>query len=167
MPLYEFECITCRNQILDSLKVIEKTPNLKTIKSVLKKHSHIKAIVLADLIKEEEIASAGKFSENLIDIDLYIEDGKKMVLFSVDNFRFSELILDKEDEKKVECNFGFNLISFFDNFSAEGCVRLNKGLCWRILVCLIISETNSVFECPHTLHHMLATPSSIFPPLES
>ena len=104
MPLYEFECITCRNQILDSLKVIEKTPNLKTIKSVLKKHSHIKAIVLADLIKEEEIASAGKFSENLIDIDLYIEDGKKMVLFSVDNFRFSELILDKEDEKKVECN---------------------------------------------------------------
>ena len=41
MPLYEFECITCRNQILDSLKVIENSESKKTIKSVLK-HSHIK-----------------------------------------------------------------------------------------------------------------------------
>ena len=103
MPLYEFECVTCRNQILDSLKLIEKTPNLKTIKSVLKKYSQIKAIILVDLIKEKEICSSGKLTGNLVDIDLYIEDGKKMVLFSVDDFRFSELILDKEDEKNVEC----------------------------------------------------------------
>ena len=104
MPLYEFECVTCRNQVLDSLKLIEKAPNLKTIKSVLKKYSQIKAVILVDLIKEEEICSAGKLTSDLVDIDLYIEDGKKMVLFSVDDFRFSELILDKEDEKNVECS---------------------------------------------------------------
>ena len=69
MPLYEFECVTCRNQILDSLKLIEKTPNLKTIKSVLKKYSQIKAIILVDLIKEKEICSAGKLTGNLVDID--------------------------------------------------------------------------------------------------
>ena len=45
MPLYEFECVTCRNQILDSLKLIEKTPNLKTIKSVLKKYSQNKGVI--------------------------------------------------------------------------------------------------------------------------
>ena len=103
MPLYEFECVTCRNQVLDSLKLIEKNPNLKTIKSILKKYSQIKAIILVDLLKEKEICSAGKLTNGLVDIDLYIEEGKKMVLFSVDDFRFSELILDKEDEKKVEC----------------------------------------------------------------
>ena len=82
-------------------------------------------------------------------------------------FNAISIAVEPLSEKKVEYIFGFNLMSFFDNFSAEGWVRLNKGLCCRILVCLIISETNSVFECPHTLHHMLATPSSIFPPLES
>ena len=101
MPLYEFECVTCRNQVLDSLKLIEKNPNLKTIKSILKKYSQIKAIILVDLLKEKEICSAGKLADGLVDIDLYIEEGKKMVLFSVDDFRFSELILDKEDEKML------------------------------------------------------------------
>ena len=31
----------------------------------------------------------------------------------------------------------------------------------------MISDTNSDFEWPQTLHHILATPSSIFPPFES
>ena len=62
MPLYEFECVTCRNQVLDSLKLIEKNPNLKTIKSILKKYSQIKAIILVDLLKEKEICSAGKLA---------------------------------------------------------------------------------------------------------
>ena len=83
MPLYEFECVTCRNQILDSLKLIEKTPNLKTIKSVLKKYSQIKAIILVDLIKEKEICSAGKLTENLVDIDFILKMVKKWFYFQL------------------------------------------------------------------------------------
>ena len=32
-------------------------------------------------------------------------------------------------EKKTDFIFGLNCNSFLDNFSADGCVRLNKGVC--------------------------------------
>ena len=38
-----------------------------------------------------------------IDIDLYVNDGKIMALYSVTNFRFSELVMSEEDEKNIKC----------------------------------------------------------------
>ena len=57
MPLYEFECVPLRKNILDSIVSIEKKPTKKTIESIVKKYSNINLIILVDLDKEKEIAS--------------------------------------------------------------------------------------------------------------
>ena len=40
--------------------------------------------------------------------------------------------------------------------------ELNIGECCSFDDCVFMAETNSDFECPHTLHHMDATPSMFF-----
>src|SRR3990172_1607371 len=59
------------------------------------------------------------------------------------------------------------LTSFSARISALSFVRLNSDECCNFLVWLIIAFTSSFLEWPHTLHHMLATPSSNLFPLES
>tara|TARA_B100000029_G_scaffold516734_1_gene633444 strand:- start:22008 stop:22547 length:540 start_codon:yes stop_codon:yes gene_type:complete len=105
MPLYEFECKKCKNQILTAHKEIEKNKG-KSLPAILKKYKNIKGIQLYDLDKEKSLNSSGTREDNSIEIDLYINDGKILVLYYTDPFRFSELILDKEDEKKVKCECG-------------------------------------------------------------
>ena len=103
MPLYEFECIPCRKAVTDSIVAIEKKPTKKTIEATVKKYESINSIILVDLNNEKEIARAGKIGNEDIDIDLYVDDGKIMVLYFVPNFRFSELVMDEEDEKNIKC----------------------------------------------------------------
>ena len=103
MPLYEFECIPCRKAVTDSIVAIEKKPTKKTIEATLKKYKSINSIILVDLNNDKEIARAGKIGNEDIDIDLYVDDGKIMVLYFVPNFRFSELVMDEEDEKNIIC----------------------------------------------------------------
>ena len=103
MPLYEFECIPCRKAVTDSIVAIEKKPTKKTIEATVKKFESINSIILVDLNNEKEIARAGKIGNEDIDIDLYVDDGKIMVLYFVPNFRFSELVMDEEDEKNIKC----------------------------------------------------------------
>ncbi len=79
MPLYEFECIPCRQAILDSIVTIEKKPTKKTIETTIKKYESINSIILVDLYNEKEIARAGKIGDEDVDVDLYIDDGKIMV----------------------------------------------------------------------------------------
>ena len=103
MPLYEFECVPLRKNILDSIVSIEKKPTKRTIESIVKKYSNINLIILVDLDKEKEIARFGEAMDSDIDIDLYVNDGKIMALYSVTNFRFSELVMSEEDEKNIKC----------------------------------------------------------------
>jgi|TARA_B100001029_G_C15035879_1_gene440096 hypothetical protein len=102
MPLYEFECKKCRNNILAARDTIEKKFDKKILTSILKKYTNIHGIEIYDLNAEKTLAAIGVKDEDSISIDLYIDDGKIMILFHTVSFRFSELILDKEDELKVK-----------------------------------------------------------------
>ena len=106
MPLYEFECKKCRNNILKAFKDIEKKYDKKKLSGILKKYKNIKGIQIVDLSSNKLLESIGMWDKNLVEIDLYINEGKIMILFYADSFRFSELILDSEDEKKVQCKCG-------------------------------------------------------------
>ncbi len=106
MPLYEFECTTCKDNILAAHKKIETKFDKKTLVSLLKKYKNIHGVQIFDLNAEKMLQSVGVKDDDTIEIDLYIDEGKTMVLFYTDSFRFSELILDEEDEKKVECMCG-------------------------------------------------------------
>ena len=104
MPLYEFECKSCKRNLLKALSTIEKKCDKKILLGIIKKYKNINGIQIIDLISEKLIQSEGTREDGNVEIDLYIEDGKKMVLFHATNFRFSELIFDEEDEKNISTN---------------------------------------------------------------
>ena len=101
MPLYEFECKSCEKNLMKALGLLEKKYDKKTLLSIIKKFKNLNGIQVVDLISEKLIQSEGVKEEGNVEIDLYIEEGKKMVLFYATNFRFSELIFDDEDEKNI------------------------------------------------------------------
>ena len=101
MPLYEFECKSCKKNLMKALGLLEKKYDKKTLLSLIKKFKNLNGIQVVDLISEKLIQSEGVKEEGNVEIDLYIEEGKKMVLFYATNFRFSELIFDEEDEKNI------------------------------------------------------------------
>jgi len=101
MPLYEFECKSCKKNLMKALGLLEKKYDKKTLLSLIKKFKNLNGIQVVDLISEKLIQSEGVKEEGNVEIDLYIEEGKKMVLFYATNFRFSELIFDDEDEKNI------------------------------------------------------------------
>lgn len=102
MPLYEFECKNCKDNLFKALKRIEKKVDKKTLVEVVKKFKNINGIQVVDLVDEKLIGSHGTREESDIEIDLYIDEGRKMVLFYATSFRFSELIFDEEDEKNLK-----------------------------------------------------------------
>jgi hypothetical protein len=112
MPMYEFECKTCKENLITALAKIEKLSSKSsklTIKSdkkillgIIKKYKNINGIQIVDLDSEKLIQSIGTKYQDDVEIDLYIEEGKKMVLFYAPSFRFSELIFDADDEKNLQ-----------------------------------------------------------------
>ena len=76
MPLYEFECKKCRNNILAARDTIEKKFDKKILTSILKKYTNIHGIEIYDLNAEKTLAAIGVKDEDSISIDLYIDDGK-------------------------------------------------------------------------------------------
>lgn len=106
MPLYEYECVRCRSNIEDTLKQLEKKANKKVVTDLVKKHDNIHYIGVFDLNDKNILAEHGKKNSKSLNMDFYINDGSKMVLVNVDKFRFSELIFDEADEKKLKCYCG-------------------------------------------------------------
>ena len=86
---------------MKALGLIEKKYDKKTLIGIIKKFKNLNGIQIVDLISEKLIQSEGVREEGNVEIDLYIDEGKKMVLFYATNFRFSELIFDEEDEKNI------------------------------------------------------------------
>ena len=86
---------------MKALGLLEKKYDKKTLLSLIKKFKNLNGIQVVDLISEKLLQSEGVKEEGNVEIDLYIEEGKKMVLFYATNFRFSELIFDEEDEKNI------------------------------------------------------------------
>ncbi|MGH7885828.1 MAG: hypothetical protein ACRENO_09055 [Thermodesulfobacteriota bacterium] len=106
MPLYEFECVKCRANIENSFKSIQKKYNKKILTELIKKYDNINSIEVIDIQKEKMIVKAGKRLKKSVFREFYLNDGDILVLFNIQNYRLSELIYEKEDEKKVKCNCG-------------------------------------------------------------
>ena len=106
MPLFEYECTVCRKNVDDSLNVIGKKADKKTVSTLVKKYENINHIGVLDLEKEDIVGEHGKRDGDAVDLNFYLNDGTTMVFMNLrKNFRFSELIYEKKDEKKVKCPF--------------------------------------------------------------
>ena len=106
MPLYEFECIKCRNNVDNTLKTLEKSITKKSVTDLVNKHENIHTIEVVDLIGNKVIAKSGKTSKDAVFMDFYLNEGNTLVLINLRNYRFSELIYVPEDEKNVKCYCG-------------------------------------------------------------
>jgi len=106
MPLYEFECIKCRNNIDKTLKELEKKITKKSVLDLVNKYENINAIEVVDLVNNKIVAKAGKNAKEAIFMDFYLNEGNTLVLINLRNYRFSELIYVSEDEKNVKCACG-------------------------------------------------------------
>lgn len=106
MPLFEYECTICRNNVDDSLQQIEKNVSKKVVSDLVKKYDNINHIGVLDLEKEKVVAEHGKRDRECVDLDFYLNEGSQLVFFNLQmNYRFSELIYDKKDEKNLKCPF--------------------------------------------------------------
>ena len=119
MPLFEYECDSCMdeyNKDIDELvKKLNKTNAIKTIK----KNPKISFIELAE--KGKKGFSIGKKDTPNIRRFRYSLDKKKVLYMELKNFRFSELIYDKDDEKHITCplcNKGKSVRRVFSTFKA-------------------------------------------------
>jgi hypothetical protein len=106
MPLFEYECTICRSNVDDSLKQIEKKVTKKLVSELVKKYDNINHIGVLDLEKEKVVAEHGKRDNDCVDLDFYLNEGSQLVFLNLQkNYRFSELIYEKSDEKKLKCPF--------------------------------------------------------------
>ena len=106
MPLYEFECTKCRSNVENSLKILEKKRDKKTVANLVNKHENINAIEIVDLNKNKILAKYGKRRNDSVFMDFYQDEGTILLLLNLRNYRFSELIYEPEDEKNVKCYCG-------------------------------------------------------------
>ena len=130
MPLYEFECIDCRKGIEDSLTLIQKEVNKKVLTELVNKFDNIYRIEVIDLEKENIVADYGKKNEDGAVLDFYLDEGTKIVLFSCEDYRFTDLIYDETDEKKIECPFckSKNLEKIFSSFAFTSDLSTNMPM---------------------------------------
>lgn len=106
MPLYEFECVKCRDNVERSLKTLERKRDKETLKGLVKKYDNIYAIEVVDLEREEIVAKHGRKGKDCIFTDFYLKNGTLLALFNMRNYRFSELIYGEGDEENVKCYCG-------------------------------------------------------------
>lgn len=103
MPLFEYECIPCKNSVEKALKKIMKDGTKKSVSSVVKNTRAVRSAQIIDLKMEKVKAEAGVPKENGQDLIRYSEDGSTMFVMNTDVFRFAELIYESGDEKRVKC----------------------------------------------------------------
>ncbi|WP_462136927.1 FmdB family zinc ribbon protein [Candidatus Mycalebacterium sp.] len=102
MPLFEYECTPCGKSAEKAMSDIMKGGK-KSVSPTVKNSSVVRSAQIIDLKKGRIEAEAGKAKENGQDVIRYSEDGSTMFVMNTDVFRFSELIYEKGDEKRVKC----------------------------------------------------------------
>lgn len=105
MPLFEYECAPCKNAVEKAAErlMTGKKPSAAVVREVVQKTGAVNSAQVVNLKNGEVEAGAGKPSDGGQSVVRYSEDGSTMLLMNTAAFRFSELIYEEGDEKKVKC----------------------------------------------------------------
>ena len=118
MPLYEYECDSCIQEYNDNIDTLVGKLNKTNATKTIKKNPKISFIEVAE--KGKKGFSIGKKDRPNIRRFRYTID-KKILYLELKNFRFSELITDKDEEKNINCplcNNGKSVRRVFSTFRA-------------------------------------------------
>ena len=101
MPLYEYECDSCMQEYNDNIDNLVKKLSKTNAEKTIKKNPNISFIEVTEkgkkgfVLGEKDTPNIRRFKYSL--------DKNKVLYMELKNFRFSELINDKEEEKKITC----------------------------------------------------------------
>ena len=101
MPLFEYECVPCRSAVEKAVKKLMR--DKKSASSVVKETDAVNSAQIVNLTRGKIEAEAGNPEDGGQSVARYSEDGSIMLLMNTTIFRFSELIYEEGDEKKVKC----------------------------------------------------------------
>ena len=103
MPLYEYECDSCMTDYNHDIDQLVAKLNKTNANKIFKRNNNFCYIEITDKEKNETVVELGE--KDVIDTRrfLYNLDKGKSLYLELKNFRFSELITNKEEEKKVKC----------------------------------------------------------------
>ena len=99
MPLYEFECIKCRDNVEKSLKALERKRDKETVKNLVERYDNIYAIELIDLEREKIVAKHGRKGKDSVFSDFYLDDGALLALFNMQTTGFPSLYTKRGTRK--------------------------------------------------------------------
>lgn len=119
MPLYEYECDSCMQTYNSDIDALVNKLNKTNATKTLKKNPNISFIEVTE--KGKKGFTVGKKDTPNIRRFRYTIDKKKVLYMELKNFRFSELITDKSDEKNLSCplcNKGKSVRRVFSTFKA-------------------------------------------------
>lgn len=104
MPLFEYECDECMdryNQGIDSL--VEKL-NKTNASKIKKENEGFSYIEVSNAKTQKPVFALGEKSDSrTLRRFKYTLDKNRVLYLELKNFRFSELIYDKKDEKNLRC----------------------------------------------------------------
>jgi len=121
MPLYEYECDKCIEDYNSDISALVKRLNKTNASKLMKKNSGFNYIELSNGKNKKLIFTFGKKAKAGIRRFRYSLDKNKVLYLELKNFRFSELIYEKEEEKDLKCpvcNKGKHVRRVFSTFKA-------------------------------------------------
>lgn len=102
MPLYEYECDSCMSEYNSDIDALVDKLNKTNASKIMKKNPNFCFIEVEDKNKKKIAFSLGSKGEPEVRRFRYTLNGKVLYL-ELKNFRFSELIYNKEEENKLSC----------------------------------------------------------------
>ena len=104
MPLFEYECDECIERYNEDIDALMEKLNKTNASKILKKNDGFVYVELSDGKKDKQVFAVGEKSDSRsIRRFKYNLDRNKVLYLELRNFRFSELIYDKDDERDLSC----------------------------------------------------------------
>jgi hypothetical protein len=103
MPVFEYECDACMDEYNSDITTLVEKLNKTNASKIMKKNPKFYYIEVYDDKKEKPMFALGEKGKRSLRRFRYKLKNNKSLYLELKNFRFSELIYDKEEEKNLVC----------------------------------------------------------------
>ena len=103
MPLFEYECDKCMDRYNKDIDLLAAKLNKTNASKIHKSNQGIEYIEVTDLKTKKSKFSIGDKEKRDIRRFKWTINKSNVLYMELKNFRFSELIYEKEEEKNLKC----------------------------------------------------------------
>ncbi|HWP92452.1 MAG TPA: hypothetical protein VNN20_09685 [Thermodesulfobacteriota bacterium] len=121
MPLFEYECDACIDEFNADISALVEKLTKSNASKIMKKNPKFYYIEVYDDKKDKMVFTLGEKGKSYIRRFRYKLKNNKILYLELKNFKFSELIYDKEEEKDLicpACNKGGKIRRVYSTFKA-------------------------------------------------